>query len=183
MDNTPEEIVVAFKPPTDGMATAIPLEKVSIWMASKNIEVLGALAYFLAEQDNFSLIEPPLPLKKYNDFLMTYYDRCFHENVAAEWADTSYDAGHLLLIWFLKLWRQKDIRTLELQEIKAKMEKLYREGDERIRRCLVDATLEHLFEHAKVDEFFEDWKDNELLGVAYDEAKCWVIGQRKIHHL
>jgi hypothetical protein len=59
------------------------------------------------------------------------------------------------------------------------MAKLYREGDARLRRCLVDATLEHLFEQGKFRKFFADWKADPVLGVAHAEALEWVKGGGK----
>jgi hypothetical protein len=54
--------------------------------------------------------------------------------------------------------------------------RLYKEGDADIRRCIVHATLEHLFEQEPIRKFFADWKNDEVLAVAHAEASEWYKG-------
>ena len=53
---------------------------------------------------------------------------------------------------------------------------LYRSGAEDLRKAIVTATLEHLFERPELARFFADWRDDRELRVAYDEAMEWAQG-------
>jgi hypothetical protein len=57
------------------------------------------------------------------------------------------------------------------------MEKLYRAGDEGIKRAVVDGILEHLLEEKGLRKFFADWKADPQLKTAYDEAQLWADTQ------
>ena len=46
---------------------------------------------------------------------------------------------------------------------------------ETIRTCIVTATLEHLFEHKDIREFFSDWKKDPVLAIAHKEASVWYL--------
>jgi hypothetical protein len=48
-------------------------------------------------------------------------------------------------------------------------------GDSEIRTCIVQATLEHLFENREVAEYSSDWKEHPVLSTAYREAMEWSI--------
>jgi hypothetical protein len=50
------------------------------------------------------------------------------------------------------------------------MAALYKEGDQRLRTCIVQATLEHLFERKPIKKYFSDWKQNPMLRDAFEEA-------------
>jgi hypothetical protein len=49
----------------------------------------------------------------------------------------------------------------------------YVSGDDKLRQCLVVATLEHLFENREIAKFFSDWKNQEILADAYERAIKW----------
>ena len=50
---------------------------------------------------------------------------------------------------------------------------VYKNGDDRLRTCIVTATLEHLFERKAIRKYFADWQDDATLAVAYDQACLW----------
>jgi hypothetical protein len=54
--------------------------------------------------------------------------------------------------------------------------KLYEEGSQEVRTCVVQATLEHLFEQKDIRKFFSDWQKDEVLKVAFGEASEWYKG-------
>jgi DNA-binding transcriptional MerR regulator len=63
-----------------------------------------------------------------------------------------------------------------LDDLKAWLGRLYKEGDPDLRICIVQATLEHLFEKKQIRKFFDDWKNDEVLAVAHEEASEWYKG-------
>jgi len=77
---------------------------------------------------------------------------------------------------FVSLWKDTSVPRTLLAQLKAWLGKLYKEGDAEIRTCIVQATLEHLFEHKDVREFFSDWQNDAVLAKAYTEASEWYKG-------
>jgi hypothetical protein len=77
---------------------------------------------------------------------------------------------------FASVWRDSSVPRSLLDELKMWLGRLYKEGATDIRTCIVQATLEHLFEQKQIREFFSDWQDDEVLAVAYQEASEWYKG-------
>jgi hypothetical protein len=165
---TPEH--AEWTPKTD----VIALSDVQRWMASSDIEILG-LTYSLLSDRRFR-IEPPIPLSEYIRFIKHYYARCLRENPDGEWSDSRHSALSDLVNVFASLWRDLSVPRPVLDDLKMWLVQLYKEGDADIRICIVQATLEHLFEQEPMREFFADWKNDEMLAVAYEEASEWYKG-------
>jgi hypothetical protein len=66
-----------------------------------------------------------------------------------------------------------------LKELRNWLGQLYREGDKGVRTCIVNATLEHLFEQEEIRNFFSNWKNDDVLAVAHREASDWYLGGGK----
>jgi len=64
-----------------------------------------------------------------------------------------------------------------IDELKKELAELYKKGDERLRICIVTATLEHLFERRDISQYFADWKNDPILKIAYSEAMEWSSNQ------
>lgn len=47
-------------------------------------------------------------------------------------------------------------------------------SDPDLRTCLVNATLEHLFEDRDIAKYFKDWKNDPILAQAYADGMLWV---------
>jgi hypothetical protein len=142
-------------------------------MKEKNIEVLGVLYALIMQQSR--RINPPLEFEEIFDFVVSYYRRCFKEKPPkVGWASTNYSAGWDLVNWFSVLFADKSVPRAYLLKLKDWMAELYKTGDDELRACLVNATLEHLFEQKKIRKFFEDWKNDPILSVAHAEALEWV---------
>ncbi len=160
-------------------SSTIPLEKLKYWMESGDIEVLGAVASFIADARYFERIKPPIGFDDTHAFLLRYFKRCFLENPDGEWADSRYSAGRDVYLWFVSLWHKKNTRSVVFDDYKALLASLYRKGDAELRACIVTATLEHLFETSSIRKFFADWKEDPILTQAYAEAAEWVR-ERKV---
>jgi hypothetical protein len=152
----------------------IARQRVLDWMRTGDIECMGAIHALIT--GHFARIEPPLTFDEYHPFVMTYLQRCLLENPQGEWAGTRYDAGRDVIGWFVWAWRDPGQRTSTVAELKEWLGALYVTGDADLRTCIVQATLEHLFENREVAEYFADWKGHPVLSTAHREAMEWVDG-------
>jgi hypothetical protein len=168
-----EEVVGAMERINQGSAERLSLDAVLRWMSSDDAETLGASYVLLITPLYSNRIEPRLSFEQYKTFLLDYYERCFRDNPQGEWVSSRYVAGWDLVRWFMSLWRDGEIPRDALKEIKAWLARMYRSGDEAVRICIINATLEHLFEDRKVAKFFGDWRDDAVLGPAYAAAMFW----------
>jgi hypothetical protein len=162
-----------WTPKTD----TVCLSDVRHWFKSDDLEVLGFTSALI--HDARFRIEPPLPPEEYKGFVTHYYGRCLKEDPKGKWADSRYSAGGTLVNVFAGLWRDLRVPRELVKELKDWLGRVYSEGDESIRTCIITATLEHLFEQKDVREFFSDWKKNPVLAIAHGEACVWYLGGGK----
>ena len=148
-------------------------------MGDVDINVLGAVYRFIMDSEKHRCVEPPLLYADYQRFLLSYYERCFREDPESVWADSRYTAGWDLVNWFSHIWHDTNIPCSGVVELKELLARLYREGDEKLRTCIVTATLEHLFEQKPIRRYFQDWRDDPSLGIAYQQAMEWAKDGRK----
>jgi hypothetical protein len=118
-------------------------------------------------------IEPPLELDDYIKFMKHYQERCLREDPDGEWSASRYSAGNDLVNIFASLWRDSSVPRTELEDLRDWLGRLY-ESD--IRTCIVQATLEHLFEQEEIRNFFSSWREDKVLAVAHEEASEWYRG-------
>ncbi len=159
--------------------TEIPREKINEWMQNNNIEVLGAVFHLLTDSRYYPCIVPPLSVKDYHPFMMHFYKRCLLEDPDGEWSYSNYEAGWSLVEWFKGLWYDHDVPRKMLDDLKKWLAKLYINGDEELRICIVNATLEHLLEKKDIAKYFADWKKDPILKIAYSEAMLWSNPPKK----
>jgi hypothetical protein len=162
-----------WRPRTD----SVPLHDVRQWFKSDDIEVMGFTSALV--HDARFRIEPPLTPNEYKTFMTNYCERCLKEDPQGEWADSRYSAGWTLVNIFGSFWRDTSVPREVLKELKTWLGRLYTDGDESLRTCLVTATLEHLFEQKDIREFFSDWKKDPVLAIAHKEACLWYLGGGK----
>jgi hypothetical protein len=152
----------------------VQLGDVRRWSKSDDIEILGFTSALI--HDARFRIEPPLAPNEYKAFVTHYYERCLKEDPKGEWADSRYSAGTTLVNIFGSLWRDSAVPREVVNELKDWLGRLYAEGDETLRTCIVTATLEHLFEQKDIRDFFSDWKERPVLTIAHKEASEWYLG-------
>jgi hypothetical protein len=167
-----EQIYKIAGSPEEPRTDLISRDTVKRWMSSNDLDALGAVHALLHKPQYLERISPPIDADERRCFVMHYLERCLKENPDSEWASTRYEAGWELASWFGGLWNDPSAREF-CGEVKDKLAALYRDGDDELRRALVDAALEHMFEQCDIARFFEDWKDNAVLGTAYREALEW----------
>ncbi len=155
------------------LTSPIDLNKVKEWMLSDDLEVLGAVFELLMNRRYADRVKPELTLSDYQGFVTRYYERCMLEDPDGDWADSRYSAGWSLVNWFKGLWDDSDVPRSVVADTKSWIARVYKEGDQEIRTCLITATLEHLFERRDIQKFFQDWKQDDVLRTAYSEAAEW----------
>jgi hypothetical protein len=167
-----QEIYEVVGSPEEARSTPISRDMVKTWMASNDLDALGAVHAMLHTPQYLQRISPPIEADEGRCFVMHYFERCLRENPDSEWASTRYEAGWELASWFSGLWDDPTARQF-CGEIKDKLAQLYRAGDKDLQRALVDAALEHMFERRDIAAFFEDWKNDPVLAGGYREALLW----------
>ena len=172
-DTDLSEVIEEFGLHEQPKESAIPKEKVLSWMNSDDPEVLGALYSFVTEPRQAARVTPPLTFDEYWNFVSRYFSRCFRENPNGEWAHSRYEAGWDLASWFTSVWKDDAIAGDAKNDIKKWIGDQYVSGSPDLRRCIVDATLEHIFEDTSVARFFDDWRSDQILSTAYREAAQW----------
>lgn len=98
-------------------------------------------------------------------WIKRYYTRCFLQNPDGEWSGSSCSAGWDLVRVFITLWDNKTVPRELLHELQAWIEGLYKNGDNRLRTCIVHATLEHLFEREPIRKYFVEWRNDATLAI------------------
>jgi hypothetical protein len=149
----------------------LPLNDLEQWMDSEDIEVLGFTNAMI--HDGRFRIDPPLQVADYALWIKRYYGRCFVEDPDGKWSDSSYSAGWDLVGVFIALWDDNSVPRELLRDLKGWIGGLYKSGDDRLRTCIVNATLEHLFERKPIRKYFSEWRNDPMLAAAYNEACLW----------
>ena len=116
----------------------VSLADVRQWFKNDDIEVLGLTSALI--HDARFRIEPPLTPNEYKSFVKHYYERCLKEDPDSKWADSRHSAGTTLVNVFASLWKDSSVPREVLKELKTWLGRLYAEGDESIRTCIVTAT-------------------------------------------
>ena len=155
----------------------IPKAEFLVAMRSSDLETAG-VAYDIASEDRKrKRIDPPVPDVELESFAMSYLGRCIQQDPEGEWCLSRYDAASEAQRWMLNIWDSERGTGESLANWKDWIEKLYRAGDEKIKRAVVDGILEHLFEEKEMRQLFADWKTDSQLQTAYDEAQLWADTQ------
>jgi len=143
-------------------------EAVISWMQSSDINILGGLMHLwdLRRHD----IEPPLTTTETFRLLMRNF-RCAVEDrdeVRSRLAFSPYEAGRALSAWA----SHQDNRAV-IAELRDQLSALYRNGDHKVRECIIHCVLEHLLERPVLRSFFETWHDDDDLRPAFERALTW----------
>ena len=156
---------------------SIPAARLDEWLASDDLEVLGACHEILTERfdrlDAKAKTRFAVPSEHVCSRMLHFLRRCFVENRPGEFALNRYQAGRSLYNWFLVLSNLEPVPREALDEIKSMLGELYRSGDAELRHCIVTSCLEHLFESRRIAKYFADWQNDPGLATAYAEALEW----------
>src|SRR5579862_5467531 len=168
-----ETILSAFGRDDPASAGDVPKERVLQWMSSPDLNVQGCIYSMIAEFERAKHIKPTLGFEDYYGFVIPYLERCIEEAPEMEWVESRYLAGHELVGWIVDAWN-KAVPREKIAEIKERLAALYKRGDAGVRDAVVNAVLEHLFEHRQLAKFFKDWQKDPILAPAYGDALLWT---------
>ncbi|HET6250760.1 MAG TPA: hypothetical protein VFE47_23930 [Tepidisphaeraceae bacterium] len=151
------------------------LAEVRRWMATDGDLELWAAVYDVLGP-GWKLIKPEPDMEETCEFITRYLLRCIHENVQDhDRVPTGYDAAHDLANC-LKLWAAKLPQTDPvLTNTASKITDAYRIGDEAERDRLLNGMLEHALESTAVRPYFAPWKNDAVLGEAWQLAMEWAV--------
>jgi hypothetical protein len=171
-----DEIVAASRRLREDSGFTLSRDQVMEWATTDDLEALGALHFLLFDPEDSRRIEPNLTLAEYMDAELPYLERCLREDPQSQFADSRWEAGGLIANWVKDIWADERFRAAVDQFVHW-LARLYKSTDDPdLRTCLVQATIEHLFEVEGIAERFRSWRDDPELKVAYDEAKLWKEG-------
>jgi hypothetical protein len=120
---------------------------------------------------------PPLTDEELDTLIAEYFGRCILADPKGERPLSRYGAAWEAPDCILDTWESEGGSSESFVRWKKWMEKLYRAGNEKIKRAIVDGILEHLFEKKGLPQSFADWKADSELKTAYDEARLWADTQ------
>jgi len=149
------------------------------WAKSDDLNALGALYYLLFDSSLSTRIEPGLNLEDVLDFALPYLERCLREDPQSDWTTPRWSAGWDIANWIKGLWAEASSRP-SVDRFQDWLALIYKTGDEDLRTCIVQATLEHVFEVEDIAAKFAPWRDDPELRPAYEEAKLWKEGLDEI---
>jgi len=159
-------------------STEIPESRVRAWMSSEDMEVLGATYSLLSKKRPLSHVVPPLSFDDLFAFYMRYFELCIRNDPQGTWVDDRFTAGCDFVNAFVSFWDEGCDKRY-LSEMKSLLGKLYIGGSPEVKRSIVQAIVEHLFERDEIRQFFRDWQDDPGLEPAYGEVTLWAKGGGK----
>ena len=175
-----EEVLAARRRLLADPQHTVSRDQIMRWALGEDLETLGALNCLLFDPKESRRIEPNLTLAEYMEATLPYLERCLREDPQGQWADSRWSAGYLLTNWIKDVWADERFRP-QVDDFRDWLAKIYKSTDEPdLRLCLVQATLEHLFEDDGLAERFARWRDDAELRAAYEEAKLWKEGLDEI---
>jgi hypothetical protein len=142
----------------------VALDELRSWMQSDEIEVLGFVEN-VVDCGKFR-IEPVLPPQEYLAFRKNYVRRCLIENPDGDWSDSRYSISDVLIGLIVEIW-QNDANQQAVADLKKWLADLYKSGDNGIRICIENGTLEHLPRTIR-PKLLSDWKRDPDLRQAYE---------------
>lgn len=177
------EVLVARRRLRDDPEVTLSRDQVLQWAASEDLEALAAVNSLLFDPEASRRIEPNLTLPEYMSAALPYLERCLREDPKGQWADSRWEAGGLIANWIKDVWTDQRFRP-SVDKFRDWLAKLYKSADDPdLRTCLVQTTLEHLFEIDGIAATFGNWQYDPELRPAYEEAKRWQEGFDKLSRL
>jgi hypothetical protein len=144
-------------------------------MAADDLEVLGTLYRFVAEESSAAKISPPLTSEETLRFASGYLGRCLREDplavdFIAQRSCTRFGAGWEVVRWYVRLFKATADDGEGPALLRAMLARIYAEGDAELRAALTGVTLAHLFASAALRRTFSEWKNDPILAQAYAAA-------------
>ena len=158
----------------EALGESIPKADIVAGINGNDTELAGAIYDIVTSEKAMKRIQPPITDEELDNVITEYFERCILSDPKGEWTLTRYGAAWEAQDCILDTWESEGGSSESFVRWKKWMEKLYRAGDEKIKRAIVDGILEHLFEKKGLRQSFADWKSDSELKTAYDEAQLWA---------
>ncbi len=156
---------------------SIPAGRLTEWLASDDLEVLGACHEVLTERfdrlDAKAKTRFDVPSEHVCSQMLYFFRRCLVENRPGEYALNRHQAARGVYRWFLALSANDAVPREALDAIKKMLAEVYTSGDTQVRDSILTSCLEHLFVSQRIAEHFADWQDDPAMGVAFAAALEW----------
>lgn len=167
-----QTIIEEFGLPENPKTFPVAKARVDAWMQSSDIEVLGALYAFLTNE-NLTRVTPPLTQLEMWNFCERYLERCLREDPKGQWAHSRYAAAWDIASLIGKLWANRAADRSALLRSRDWLARVYGDSESSVKEAIVNGTMEHLFENRNIKSLFEAWRDDPVLGEAYERAAEW----------
>jgi len=157
----------------DGTGT-IAKSDVLRWMRDGDLMTRSRVFHLTASA--WSRIRPELTMDEQCGFMVDYLLECIASHPQPQQSDdylhTGYDAGAALTQWLKHLVAIPEAAQV-ITEVAARLEKLYRSGDEATRTRIETGALEHILERPALRPYFSHWRGDPVLCEAYEPALQW----------
>lgn len=155
----------------------IPAGRLTEWLASDDLEVLGACHEVLTERfdrlDAKAKTRFDVPSDQVCNRMLYFFCRCLVENRPGEYALNRRQAALGVYRWFLALLANAAVSRAALDAIKKMLAEVYASGDADLRDSILTSCLEHLFVSEHIAEYFAEWQDDPAMGGAFAAALEW----------
>jgi hypothetical protein len=167
------EVQSAFGSNEQPQSAPVRKADVIVWAKSTDLEVLGLLYRYLANAQYFQRIKPKLTREEFVSIAIEYLENCLRDDPQGVHSHNRYEAGWEIAALFSGLWREGEVSRQECRRLKQWMAGIIKTSDSEVQLCLVNATLEHLFEDRKIAKYFDDWSADVALARVYSDAMLW----------
>ncbi len=153
----------------------ISAEQILEWMKSSDLEIQAIVCELLFDSARMKRVSPRLAFVDYRDFILQYLRQCIFKNPDSEHAESRWEACSTFANWFRLIWQDEELRRIAAPAAKNFASEMCTQSDPEIRRTMIQAALEHMFENPDVRVFFADWATEPALREAFDAASEWSL--------
>ena len=155
---------------------AIAKSDVLRWMRDGDLLTRARVYHLTAKA--WSRIQPELTMDEQCDFMADYLLECIESNpdpqMREDYLHSGFDAGHSLTAWLKHLVARPEAARV-IADVAARLEKLYRAGNEQTRTRIEQGALEHILEKPALRPYFSHWQRDPVLREAYEPALLWGL--------
>jgi hypothetical protein len=153
----------------------LPKARLAAWTRSTDPDVLGAA--YSAASNHWQRFEPRISRLEFGHLLGRLLAVALRKKGATHFSLSNYQAARTFGGWMVECFQGRGRDSEAERSLRWSvtfLASLYKRGDRRDRRCLVDGTIEHLFAVEGMATYFETWKRDRVLARAHREAMEWV---------
>jgi hypothetical protein len=170
---TTTEITSAFGSSENPQLSSVAKSDVQKWASCTDLEVLGLLYRYTASTRFSKCVTPELTREEFLAIAKPYLRKCLEDDPQGTHTHSRYEAGWEIASLFTGLWRESGSSRQQCVELRQWLEGIIEGGNSEVQLCLVNATLEHLFEDKGIAKFFEGWSTKPHLARIYADAMLW----------